>query len=209
MLRKRIMIIINKAFIEDGFIHYVKVCLDLILFQLIYKRIYKKCFLFYGDNIRWGKHGHFRLIPNSIRISGSDLIYISDNVQIDEGVYLQAHPGGEGVFIGDSVRINAFSHVQAYSKIHIEDYTLIAPYTHINSGNHGFVEKDKPIMYQGHIPSEKIFIGKGSWLGHSSTLLGGANIPPYSVVGANTVVTKKYEERCVIIGSPSRIILIK
>jgi acetyltransferase-like isoleucine patch superfamily enzyme len=209
MLKRKVMLIIKKIFIEDGAFHYIKVVFDFILFQLLYKYAYKKCFLYYGNNVRWGKHGHFRLIPNTVRISGSEQIHISDNVQIDEGVYLQAHPNGDGIFLGKSVRINAFSHVQGYSKICIEECTLIAPYTHINSGNHAVAEKGKPIMFQKHIASERISIGKGSWLGHSSTILGGAIIPPYSVVGANTVVTKQYKERCIVIGSPSRVILIK
>lgn len=209
MIKNKLMLFIKKIFIEDGVFHYIKIILDFILFQLFYKNIYKKLFLYYGNNIRWGKHGHFRLIPSSVRVSGSQLIHISDNVQIDEGVYLQAHPNGDGIFLGKSVRINAFTHVQAYSKINIQDFTLIAPYVHINTGNHGVEEKNKPIMFQKHKSSESVFIGKGSWLGHSSTILGGASIPSYSVVGANTVVTKQYQERCILIGASSRAILIK
>ena len=50
---------------------------------------------------------------------------------------------------------------------------MIAPNCHINSGNHGFKLINKSIMDQEYTWGGEFFIGKGSWLGRSVTILGG------------------------------------
>ncbi|HIP34314.1 MAG TPA: hypothetical protein EYG89_06345, partial [Bacteroidia bacterium] len=166
----------------DGFIGLFLILLDRIMFHGFKKYYYKRLFANYGNNIRWGKHGTRLTIPKNIRISSSDKIFIGDNCQFDEYVYLQVHHDGGYLKIGNNVRINSFSHIQTFSNITIEDFVLIAPFSHINSGNHGFEDIQKPVMYQEYTKAGEIVIGMGSWLGRSSQVLGNVHL------GKNTVV---------------------
>lgn len=54
--------------------------------------------------------------------------------------------------------------------------------------------------------SGKIEIGDGSWLGINVTILANTIIGKNCVVGANSVVSGKFDDFCVIAGNPARVI---
>lgn len=189
-----------------GFLGILVLIYDRISFYTYKKYFYKKIFLNYGNNIRWGKHGLRLTIPKNIRISSPHKISIGDNCQFDEYVYLQVHHEGEKLIIKNNVRVNAFTHIQAYSEIIINDYVLIAPFSHINSGNHGFDNMKEPIMNQAYKKAGIILIGKGSWIGRNSHILGNVQIGKNTVIGAGSVVTKSFDEFSIIVGVPARLI---
>ena len=200
---------IDKIFLYDSLWFYISIFLDRILYLIFYKYYYKCKFGFYGKNIRWGKHGAFFIIPNNIRLSNVEKIFIYDNVQIDDYCYIQIHHNGKKLIIKEGTRINSFSTIQAYSSITICENVLIAPYTHINSGNHGFSDVKQPIMFQNYEKSGEIFIGKGCWIGRNSHILGGTTIKDNCVVAANAVVTKSFKEKNLILaGIPAKIVRI-
>lgn len=58
-----------------------------------------------------------------------------------------------GIRIGADVRINAHTHILAYSAIDIADKNLIAPFVLITSGNHGMPTDDSAIADCSHRPS--------------------------------------------------------
>ncbi|EGQ9613021.1 acyltransferase [Vibrio cholerae] len=209
VLKRKVNTVIRKACVEDGLTHYLKIIFDRVLFAVFYRHLYKRVFSHYGKNVRWGKHGHFKIIPKSIRVEGTSKIHLSDNVRIDDFVYLQANTNGEGIYIGHNSRLNANVHIQAFSKIHIGNHVLIAPFSHINSGNHSFNRTDLPIMYQSHTGSGPITINDGSWLGHSTTILGNTYLSENSVVGANTLVKGQYFNTSIHVGCRSRQIAVE
>lgn len=192
------------VFIEYGILSLFIVIFDRILFHLFFKFYYQRVFKKYGHQVRWGKHGMRLLIPQTVRVSSPHLIEIGDDCQFDEGVYLQVHHMGEGLAIGRGTRVNAYSHIQAYSRIEIGDHALIAPFCHINSGNHGFKNKDIPIMFQEYIKGGGIYLGRGSWMGRSSHILGGASIGDFSVIAAGAIVTKSFPAYSKIAGVPAK-----
>lgn len=56
-------------------------------------------------------------------------------------------------------------------------------------------------------PAEDVVIGEHVWISLGVTLLKGSNIPGHSVVAADAVCTKAYqEEHCIIAGNPAKII---
>lgn len=179
---------------------------DRILFRLFLRSYYKKIFNSYGDNIRWGKHGLRLTIPRTVRLSCPEKISIGDNCQFDEFVYLQAHHEGEGLYIRNNVRVNAFTHIQAYSRITLEDHVLIAPFCHVNSGNHGMRDKDSPIMLQPYVKAGPITIGTGSWLGRNSHVLGNVSLGVNCVVACGAVVTKSFPNFTVVGGVPAKVL---
>lgn len=55
--------------------------------------------------------------------------------------------------------------------------------------------------------AKDIVIGNHVWVGADVTILKGVTIPDNTIIGANSVVTKSFEEKhCVIAGSPAKIL---
>lgn len=203
---KRIAHLIERILFYDGLPHWLLLIWDKIAFNFFYKNYYQKKFLHYGQNIRWGKHLQRLTIPHSIRISTPEKISIGDNCQFDEYTYIQCHHDGEGLFIGNNTRVNAFTHIQAFSKITIEEDVLIAPFSHINSGNHGFDDPSLPIMYQPYTKAGTIQIGRGTWLGRGSQVLGGVTLGINCVVASGAVVTRSFLDYAVVGGVPAKLL---
>lgn len=90
--------------------------------------------------------------------------------------------------------------------ITIEDDVLIGSSVHFYVNNHCFDDTEKPIIDQGHYPSEPILVKKGAWIGAASVILPGVVIGRNAVVGAGSIVTKSVPDRVVVAGSPARII---
>lgn len=196
---------LNLIFFQRRYFLVFKLILDRLLFKLIYEKVYKNRFNNYGENIKWGRDQLWCLIPKNVRISNPNKISIMDNCSFDENVYLQAHHESEGLFIGQNVRINSNTHIQSFSKIEIYNNVLIAPFCHINSGNHGFDNSTLPIMNQEYQKSGEIHIGSGSWLGHSATILGNVTLGSNTVVGSGAIVTKSFKEiQSILVGIPAK-----
>lgn len=196
--------IIQRVIFHEGPVFYLGLVVDRFLFKMFFQHYYGKTFRHYGRNIKWGIHGMKYCIPRSVRISSPHLISIADNCQFDEYVYLQCHHEGEGLFVGNNTRVNAFSHIQAFSKITIGNNVLIAPFSHISGGNHGNVNDDRPKMEHPYFKAGEINIGDGVWLGRSSHVLGGVSLGRNCIVAAGAVVTKSFPEFSVIGGIPAR-----
>ncbi|MFW5879729.1 MAG: acyltransferase [bacterium] len=195
---------VNLFLLEDGVMGTFSILWDKISYTFFYQWYYKKIFKKYGNNVRWGKHFRRLTIPKSVRISCPHLISIGDNNQFDEGVYLQCHFEGEGIEFNDNVRCNAHTHIQAYSKIKIEEHVLIAPFCLLSSGDHGH-DKDLPIVQQAHKQSGRITIGSGSWLGRNVAILGNVHIGCNCVLGANTILKNKtFHNNSIIVGNPPK-----
>lgn len=181
--------------------------IDRIAYYSLMQFVYKRKFKSYGKNITWGKHFAARCIPSSVRISCPQKIEIGDHCKIDEGVYLQCHWQGEGISIGQGVRINAHTHILSFDKITLEDKVLIAPFCLLTSGNHGKSLGHEAIMDTAHLPSGAISIGYGSWLGHGSKIMGGVSLPRCTTVASSAVVTKSIDqEGAVVAGIPASIL---
>jgi acetyltransferase-like isoleucine patch superfamily enzyme len=205
MLDKKYLI--DRIIFRRNFLFLFELILDRILYFVYYKKYYKRKFKYYGDNIKWGRDFQWKLIPRNIRISNPDKIQIFDGCMIDSYVYLQAHHLSDGLIIGPNTRINSNTHIQAYSEIILEEKVLIAPFVHINSGNHGYYDQHEPIMDQEYLSAGKILIGKGTWIGRGATVLGGVKLGNNTVVGTAAVVTKSFLTNTVLVGIPARPII--
>ena len=90
------------------------------------------------------------------------------------------------------------NYIQAIGKIHIGDYTQIAPNVGIISANHDVYDNSK------HIIGE-VKIGKYCWLGMGSIIMPGVTLGDFTIVGAGAIVTKSFEEGyCIIGGNPAK-----
>lgn len=55
-------------------------------------------------------------------------------------------------------------------------------------------------------PARSVEIGDHVWIGKYVAILGGASVGPGSVIGFRSIVTKKFPNNCIIVGSPARVI---
>ena len=91
-------------------------------------------------------------------------------------------------------------------EIIIEDNVLFASNVFISDGFHGYnridvAYKDQPISNLG-----SIHIGEGSWIGQNVVIMPGVSVGKFSIVGANSVITKSIPAYCIAAGAPARII---
>ena len=89
-------------------------------------------------------------------------------------------------------------YIQAAEKIEIGDYTQIAPNVALITSNHD------PHQNNIHAEAKSIIIGKYCWIGYGAVILPGVKLGNNTIVGANAVVTKSFEEGYIVLaGNPA------
>ena len=139
-------------------------------------------------------------------------IEIGENTMIGPHVALSAGmaPGQEGlsqpvVRIGDRCLIGRGSGIVGHFSIDIGDDVWTGHHVYITDQNHGYDNVDIPISQQS-MPEKPVRIGSGSWLGHGTVVLPGADIGEHVVIGANSVVTGSIPSFSVAVGAPARVV---
>lgn len=91
------------------------------------------------------------------------------------------------------------------TKIEIGNDCMISGQIVIRSGDaHAIYDKDTKKLLN---PDKDTKIGDHVWIAYGSQILKGSNIPSGCVVGAGSIVNKKfYEENCIIAGNPAKIV---
>lgn len=77
--------------------------------------------------------------------------------------------------------------------------TIFANNLCIRTANHDAMDRDNYIV-------GNVTIGENCWLGHGVVILPDVSLGDNVTVGANSVVTKSFEDNCIIAGVPARII---
>ena len=139
-------------------------------------------------------------------------IEIGENTMIGPHVALSAGmaPGQEClsqpvVRIGDRCLIGRGSGIVGHFSIDIGDDVWTGHHVYITDQNHGYDNVDIPISQQS-MPEKPVRIGSGSWLGHGTVVLPGADIGEHVVIGANSVVTGCIPSFSVAVGAPARVV---
>jgi acetyltransferase-like isoleucine patch superfamily enzyme len=109
------------------------------------------------------------------------------------------------VSIGDRCLIGRASGIVGHLSIVIGNDVWTGHHVYITDQNHGYRDVSIPISQQSQ-PERAVSIGDGSWIGHGSVILPGAEIGKHVVIGANSVVTGKIPDYSVAVGSPARVI---
>lgn len=145
-------------------------------------------------------------------IFNESYISIGSGVLIGKDVALSAGmvPGQECltnpvVTIGDRCLIGRGSGIVGHLSITIGNDVWTGHHVYITDQNHDYRDVTRPISQQSQ-PERAVSIGDGSWIGHGSIVLPGANIGRHVVIGANSVVTSSIPDHSVAVGSPARVI---
>ena len=91
-------------------------------------------------------------------------------------------------------------YIQAINKIEIHSSVLIGPDVKIISANH---KNNNPELYKD---SPRIKIGEGTWISSNVVILPGSEIGKNCIVGAGSIVNKKFNDNSLICGNPAKLI---
>lgn len=148
----------------------------------------------------------------STSLMNEQYIEIGSGTMIGPHVALSAGmvPGQECVSkpvvrIGDRCLIGRGSGIVGHFSIDIGDDVWTGHHVYITDQNHGYENVDIPISQQS-MPEKPVRIGSGSWLGHGTVVLPGADIGEHVVIGANSVVTGVIPPFSVAVGAPARVV---
>lgn len=162
---------------------------------------------------RFGAFGEGSIICFPVTsLMNERFIEIGENTMIGPHVALSAGmaPGQEClsqpvVRIGDRCLIGRGSGIVGHFSIDIGDDVWTGHHVYITDQNHGYDNVDIPISQQS-MPEKPVRIGSGSWLGHGTVVLPGADIGEHVVIGANSVVTGSIPSFSVAVGAPARVV---
>lgn len=158
------------------------------------------------------------------RIINPDRMFLGNNVSLGPGSFIIAtthyptmkmeHPEkkqpvqtfNSKIIIGNNVTSTTDLQIAAQSEIIIEDDVMFASNIHINDALHGFENANEPYKYQKIFRVAPILIKRGCWVGQNVVILPGVTIGKYSIIGANSVVTKSIPDRCIAVGTPAKVI---
>ena len=168
--------------------------------------------------------------PKNIRIDlprkivNSDRIFLGNNIWFGPNSFLMAikqypgpsmkHPDREvaiqnfnpKIVIGNRVTSTGSVQIVAANEVILEDDVLLASNIHINDCSHGYSNANEPYKYQEVSANSSIVIERGSWVGQNVVILPGVKIGKYSIIGANSVVSRSVPARSIAVGAPAKVI---
>lgn len=148
-------------------------------------------------------------LMNPLRINGYKNITICNKVSIGQQGWLAAVPLTDSpiceLVFREGAIIGNFCHIIATGSITIEENASVGNYVYISDNLHTYDNIKTPISRQSITQLNHIVIGEGAVIGDHVSIIG-ASIGKFSVIGANSVVTKDVPDYCIAIGSPARII---
>lgn len=127
--------------------------------------------------LRINAHVPWPVHPSTVVIGVENIVPGDRNPGISTGCYLQ---GNNGIVFGENV--------------------WVGPGVGIISANHDLSD------YHRHQSSEPIRIGNNCWIGMNAVILPGVQLGDHVVVGAGAIVTKSFEDNCLIAGNPASIL---
>jgi acetyltransferase-like isoleucine patch superfamily enzyme len=109
------------------------------------------------------------------------------------------------VVIGDRVSIRPYCTISAADQIVIEDNVVISGYSTVIDSDHTF-DGPSPSVVWNPLRTTPVRVGRGSWIGERTSILRGANIGRFCMIGANSVVRGEIPDFSIAVGAPARVI---
>ena len=122
--------------------------------------------------------------------------HVMKNVRIGERCNVGDHSFIEsGVKIGDDVTIK--NGVSIWEGVDISDRVFIGP-------NAAFTNDLRPRSRVYHDEPVRTTVGEGASIGANATIIAGAHLGRYAMVGAGAVVTKPVKDFELVVGNPAK-----
>lgn len=133
--------------------------------------------------------------------AGRLLAHCGKRVNIEHGAKFGR---GNRIWLGDDSDLGIDCDLRG--EVHIGNCTIMGPEVVIWTTNHRFDRTDIPIMHQGILPDEPVWIGDDVWIGTRAIILPGVKIGNHAVIGAGAVISKDVPEWAVVGGNPAHVI---
>lgn len=139
-------------------------------------------------------------------IGDNNIIFIASQCIFYENVRLRTDMGGQ-ILIKSGTSINSGTiHALENSKVIIGRNCMISDEIDIRSSDGHWIYKENNKHNRINNPSD-VYIGNHVWIGKRVQCLKNTQIPDNCVIGANSLITKKFDESNVVIaGHPAKII---
>ena len=151
-------------------------------------------------------------VSKNVKVFHPDRISFGDNCDISEGVVFAplCQSGGKAypseIKIGNNVHFGTQDRIASMNSVTIESDILLAVFVHITDHSHEYRKVGLPIRIQSVFSKGPVVIKKGAWLAFGCHVLSGVTVGEYSVVAANSVVTKDVPPYSVVAGNPAHIV---
>lgn len=153
-----------------------------------------------------------KLVCYPVYMRGKDSLVYGKGLNVGYGCRFDLiNPEKKTLFIGENCGFGDYCHIVATNEVKIGKNFLCASKVFISDTNHGNYVGSK-CSYPTEAPnkrelvSDPVSIGDNVWIGDNVVVLAGAHIGNGCIVGANAVVTKKFEDNCIIAGVPAKVI---
>lgn len=159
----------------------------------------------------FGSFGTRSMLGTPLLLTNSRCIYIGSNVNIREGVRLEAiYTKQERIpklLIEDGVNIEQRVQIVCHSKVTIRKNAGIGPNCIIMDTSHPFfdIHNPQPITQRLSTADSFVEIGEGALLGAGTFIMPNVHIGKHTVIGANSVVHKSIPPFCVATGNPAKV----
>lgn len=146
------------------------------------------------------------LILNPGYINVGDRVFIRDGIRLE--VIKTNNTRMPDLSIGDDTNIEQNVHIVCHSRIRIGRNVSIAGHCCVVDVNHPYSDLSEPGKIGARIQDEDSFvdIGDGCFVGYGAVILPNVRIGMFSVIGANSVVTKDIPDYSVAAGIPATVI---
>lgn len=152
------------------------------------------------------KNSGFVVLQKNVQLIVEDggVLIFEKNVTIKENSIIYVKKNAKVIF-GHNSSTGHHTEISANNYIEIGNDVIMGAYTYITDSNHGYKDKKLPIRKQ-NMEIGSVEIGSNVWLGRGVKILKDSIIGNNSVVGAGSVVTKKFEENKILGGIPAKVI---
>lgn len=165
------------------------------------KIIYGKSLLFLGKRSKIQKP--LVITPKYISIGNNVSIFYNCRIQ---GVSRYNNKlFSPQIIFDDNVSVQQSLYLTCAKRIYIGKDTAIASNITITDIHHPYEDINIPIERQ-NIKVKEVEIGDDCKIYNNSVILPGTRIGKHCTIGANSVVSGKFPDFCVIVGSPARIV---
>jgi len=161
-------------------------------------------------SIFFKKIGKYCIITNPLKITPESII-LGDRVSIGNSARIEGIQHYEGekfdpeIIINDGVTIQQNIHLTCAESIEIGKNTAIAANVTITDIHHPYDDIHLPIEQQ-NIKTKPVYIGEGCKIYNNVVIMQGTKIGKHCTIGANSIVSGYFDDYCVIVGAPAKIV---